>query len=133
MHGSAASAVDLLRAAREDQQQLAVGIHSELADEHADLAVRLPIHANDCVPSAASAGHSAALSCRRPLPLTAHVASPGRYAQDPVLLSERQVLARWRVTDSVQRGGLNVRAAPSKTAAVLLRLPKLAVLEACGR
>jgi hypothetical protein len=43
------------------------------------------------------------------------------------------VLARWRVTDSVQRGGLNVRAAPSKTAAVLLRLPKLAVLEACGR
>jgi predicted transcriptional regulator len=42
------------------------------------------------------------------------------------------VLARWRVTDAIQKGGLNVRVAPSKTADVLLRLPKLAVLEASG-
>jgi hypothetical protein len=83
------SAVDLLRAAREDQQALTTGMHSELSDDLPDL-------------------------------------------QAPVAPEDRQVLARWRVTDSVQKGGLNVRAAPSKTAAVMLRLPKLTVLEASG-
>ena len=42
------------------------------------------------------------------------------------------MLARWRVTDSIQKGGLNVRVAPSKSAEILLRLPKLTVLEASG-
>ena len=42
------------------------------------------------------------------------------------------MLARWRITDSIQKGGLNVRVAPSKSAEVLLRLPKLTVLEASG-
>jgi hypothetical protein len=40
--------------------------------------------------------------------------------QAPAAPEDRQVLARWRVTDSIRSGGLCVRAAPSKTAAVLL-------------
>ena len=83
------SAVDLLRAARDDRQALAAGMHSEASDDLPDVAAE-------------------------------------------VAPEDRQVLARWRVTDLVKRGGLNVRAAPSKTAPILIRLPKLAVLEAAG-
>ena len=43
--------------------------------------------------------------------------------QAPVAPEDRQVLARWRVTDSVQKGGLNVRAAPDAGSADIGDLP----------
>jgi hypothetical protein len=52
--------------------------------------------------------------------------------QSPVSPEERRVLRRWRVTEDIRVGGLNVRAAPSKDAERLLLLQKLMIVEACA-
>ena len=53
-------------------------------------------------------------------------------AREVVGEGERHVLRRWRVTENIREGGLNVRAAPSKDAVRLLTLQKLTIVEASG-
>eukprot|EP01045_Picozoa_sp_COSAG04_P009293 COSAG04_NODE_534_length_12949_cov_5.651673_4_plen_342_part_00 len=69
---------------------------------------------------------------RRAASAAADALAGGGAAGEPTAAEAREVLRRWRVTEEIQPGGLNVRDAPSKSGAVLLKLPKLTVLEASG-